>query len=177
MTGMRRVLITGMSGTGKSAVVRELVGRGYSAVDLDTADWSEWVDVEPADHLTPLEGKDWVWREDRVRALLSGQDQGLLFVSGCAQNMKRLFPLIETIVLLSAPISTIMDRLKARSSDGYGSTAEERQKVGELVATIEPLLRQSAHHEIDSGGPVATTVDALLQILRRDAGGTTDART
>jgi hypothetical protein len=58
---MKRVLITGMSGTGKSAVVRELAARGYPAVDLDTPEWSEWVDADPADALTPRDGKDWLW--------------------------------------------------------------------------------------------------------------------
>jgi shikimate kinase len=162
---MKRVLITGMSGTGKSAVVRELIRRGYWAVDLDTPDWSEWVDVDPVDQLTPAGGKDWIWQEDRVRALLSRKDQGLLFVSGCAENMQRLFPLIETIILLSAPAATIMERLEARSSDGYGSTDGERQKVGELIATIEPLLRQSADHEIDSSGPTSCTVDGILKVI------------
>ena len=91
---MKRVLITGMSGTGKSAVVRELAARGYPAVDLDTHEWSTWVDADPADPLTPREGKDWVWREDSVRKLLSEHQSGTLFVSGCAQNMNRFFPLI-----------------------------------------------------------------------------------
>lgn len=161
---MKRVLITGMSGTGKSAVVRELIRRGYWAVDLDTPEWSEWVDADPADQLTPAEGRDWLWQEDRVRALLSRQEQELLFVSGCAENMRRLFPLIETVILLSAPIATIMERLNARSPDAYGSTDVERQKVGELIATVEPLLRQSADHEIDSSGPTTCTVDEILKV-------------
>ena len=33
---MKRVLITGMSGTGKSAVIQELASRGYPAHDLDS---------------------------------------------------------------------------------------------------------------------------------------------
>jgi len=33
---MKRVLLTGMSGTGKSTVVAELVGLGFKAVDLDS---------------------------------------------------------------------------------------------------------------------------------------------
>jgi adenylate kinase family enzyme len=63
---MKRVLITGMSGTGKSAVVQELIARGYKAHDLDTPKWSEWVNVDAADVLTPRQGKDWLWREGRV---------------------------------------------------------------------------------------------------------------
>src|SRR5215203_4504405 len=98
--GGKRILITGMSGTGKTAVRRELAARGHRAVDLDTPDWSEWVDVDASDTLTPVEGNDWLWREDRVRALLSEQDHGRLFVSGCSENMGALLPLIEPVILL-----------------------------------------------------------------------------
>lgn len=161
---MKRVLITGMSGTGKSTVVGELVARGHRAVDLDTPEWSEWIDVDASDALTPTKGKDWVWREDRVRALLAGHNQGTLFISGCAENMGRLFPSIDKIILLSAPVATVMTRLEARSSNGYGNNEEDRQKVRELIALIEPLLRKSAHHEVDTTGPVQATVDEILRI-------------
>ena len=162
---MKRVLITGMSGTGKSSVIRELAARGYRAHDLDTPEWSEWVDAAVSDTLTPAEGKDWVWREDRVRELLSTPEDGTLFVGGCAENMKRLFSLIDTVILLSAPIETIMQRLAARSPGSYGNTAEDRRKVNELVSTIEPLLRASAHHEIDTRGLVADKVDEILAVV------------
>jgi shikimate kinase len=162
---MRRVLITGMSGTGKSAVIRELIARGRQAEDLDTPEWSEWVDANPLDGLTPAEGKDWVWREDRVRTLLSRPLDDMLFIGGCAENMGKLFPLIDTVILLTAPLTTIMERLRARSAGGYGSAAEERHKVEGLIATIEPLLRQSADHEIDTNRPVAATVDDILRLV------------
>ena len=79
---MKRVLITGMSGTGKSAVVQELIARGYQAHDLDTPEWSEWIDADPSDGLTPTQGKDWIWQESRVLALLSASGDGKLFISG-----------------------------------------------------------------------------------------------
>lgn len=159
------VLITGMSGTGKTAVVHELAARGFAAIDLDTPDWSHWVDAAPDDGLTPVDGQDWVWQEDRVRALLSAPREGTLFISGCAENMSKLYPLIDRIILLSAPIDTIMARLEKRAADGYGHTAEERAKIAELIATIEPLLRAAAHHEVDTSGPAAETVDRILSIV------------
>lgn len=160
-----KVLITGMSGTGKTAVIRELKARGFAATDLDTPDWSHWVDAAPTDGLTPAEGKDWVWQEERVRALLSAPQDGLLFISGCAENMYRLYPLIDRIILLSAPIDTITARLEKRSTDGYGHTAGERARIAELIATVEPLLREASHHEVDTSGPTAETVDRILRLL------------
>ena len=38
---MKRILITGMSGTGKSSVIRELQARGFAAIDTDYGDWCE----------------------------------------------------------------------------------------------------------------------------------------
>jgi hypothetical protein len=111
-----------------------------------------------------VQGKDWVWRENRVRELFSGPEEGTLFISGCAENMDRLSPLIDCIILLSAPVETIVERLETRSPGGYGHVAEERRKVVDLISTVEPLLRESADQEIDMRKPVGATVYEILQI-------------
>jgi shikimate kinase len=80
--------------------------------------------------------------------------------------MGKLFDEIDTVVLLSAPLDTLMDRLAARTTGGYGHTTEERRKVAELVATIEPLLRRSAHYEIDTARPIGKTVEDILALVR-----------
>jgi shikimate kinase len=162
---MKRVLITGMSGTGKSAVIGELAARGYEAHDLDTSKWSQWIDVDPSDSQTPARGKDWVWQEDRVRALLLRPRSMPLFVSGCAENMGHLLHLIDEIVLLSAPVVTVMARLAARPGGRYGSGEDDRRKVRELMATIEPRLRELASHEIDTQRSTAATVDAVIRAV------------
>jgi shikimate kinase len=149
---MKRVLITGMSGTGKSAVVRERAARGYPAVDLDTPEWSEWVDADPADALTPQDGKDCCGEKIPFASFRR------------SINQEDCFPLIELIVLLSVPMEVIMKRLEARSPDGYADTYQERQKVSGLISTIEPLLRDCADHEIDTTRPVDATVDEILRV-------------
>jgi predicted ATPase len=41
---MRAILVTGMSGTGKSTALQELRQRGFEAVDTDEPGWTEWRD-------------------------------------------------------------------------------------------------------------------------------------
>jgi adenylate kinase family enzyme len=67
---MKRVLITGMSGTGKSKLTCELAARGYKAIDTDTDEWSEWVTAAGLpDQSGVLEEPDWIWHENRIQCL------------------------------------------------------------------------------------------------------------
>lgn len=83
---MRRVLLTGMSASGKSTITAAIGARGYKAIDLDTDVWSHWVDVVIDDAPgTPVEaGRDWVWRDDRVGELLADAS-GEILVSAAAR--------------------------------------------------------------------------------------------
>jgi hypothetical protein len=78
---MKRVLLTGMSGTGKSTVIRALAARGYKAVDTDTEEWLTWVTVPRSpDRAGAGVERDWVWREDRMQRLLTTADADVLLV-------------------------------------------------------------------------------------------------
>jgi shikimate kinase len=166
---VKRILVTGMSGTGKSTVIGELAARGYKAVDADSDEYSEWVEVvgDTSALGSPAWGtRDWMWRDDRVQALLSTEDAGVLFVSGCAANMRKFLPQFDHIVLLSAPADVLVERLTTRTNNAYGKDPDEVARTLELVETVEPLLRRAAGHEIDTSAPLADVVAALLRLAQ-----------
>jgi dephospho-CoA kinase len=149
---VKRVLLTGMSGTGKSSVVRELVARGYKAVDADDG-WCE-----------PLAAGRRQWREDAVRDLLDTEDADVLFVAGCEENQVGFHPRFDQIVLLSAPLETVLGRLATRTNNPFGKSAEERRRVMADVATVEPLLRGVADHEVVTTAPLDQVVTTVLRL-------------
>jgi len=73
---MARVLVTGMSGTGKSSALIELGLLGYRVVDTDDPGWTDWIAV-------PGERGDgeYVWAEDRMTELLG---ESLFTIGNCA---------------------------------------------------------------------------------------------
>ncbi len=163
--GVKCVLLTGMSGTGKSTVIEELTVRGYNAVDADEDGWSEVVNV-PESELTGLgSGQDWVWREDRIQDLLSTDDADVLFVSGCSPNQGKFYPQFEHVILLSAPAEVIVERLASRTNNPFGKRPEEVARVLQLQHEIEPLLRAGAGHEIDTSVPLDQVVTKVLQLV------------
>jgi shikimate kinase len=100
---VKRILLTGMSATGKSTIISELAARGYKAVDADGDEFSQWVEVsgDASPFGSPVEGdRDWVWREDRIQALLSTEDTEVLYLGGCAENMGKFLPQFDHVVRL-----------------------------------------------------------------------------
>jgi dephospho-CoA kinase len=165
---MTYVLITGMSGTGKSSVIAALRKRGFRAVDTDTDGYSHMVSV-PEDEPTGLEpGTDWVWHEERMEALLVSADDDVLFVGGCAPNQGRFRDRFDHVILLSTPAEIMADRLRTRTTNPYGQREEDISRSLEMKTQVEPLLRATADVEIDTRAPLEEVVDAVLRHARID---------
>jgi len=151
------VLLTGMSGAGKSTALAELRRRGHRGVDTDDPGWLEHV-PRPDGGLEPL------WRVDRVRALLDGHESGHLFVAGCVVNQGLLRPRFDAVVLLTAPLEVLLERLATRTTNPFGRAPAQRAAVVADVATVEPLLRRSATFVLDTRSPLAEVVDTLERV-------------
>ena len=146
------VLVTGMSGTGKSSALSELARRGHRVVDTDYGGYSE------------ERGGEQLWREDRIEALLDGHREGVLFLSGTVANQGRFYPRFDAVVLLHAPADVILQRVAARDTNVFGKTHAERERILEDLATVEPLLRRGATAEIDTRAPLDEVVGELERI-------------
>jgi dephospho-CoA kinase len=144
------VLITGMSGTGKSSLVDELRRRGYAAYDADEDGFTE-----------PRQDGRWGWRAEEVGELLDRSRDRLLFFAGCSEEQAEL-P-FDYRVLLTAPEPVMVERLRGRPRGSYGQDDEQLSQVMADLAEVEPLLRGSADLVLTTTEPTATIADALLR--------------
>jgi shikimate kinase len=149
------VLVTGMSGSGKSTVLVELKRRGHRVRDTDDPGWI--VETHKAD------GPEPVWDLDQIKALLDSHRTGWLFIAGCVASQGAVYDRFDAVVLLSAPLDVILDRVAERTNP-FGSMAEDRTKIANDLAAFEPLLRAGADREIVTTAPVPEVVAALEQV-------------
>ncbi|MBF9337603.1 AAA family ATPase [Microbacterium lacticum] len=145
---MARVLVTGMSGAGKSTLLEELARRGRLTVDTDYDGWE-------------LPGA--VWDEARMSELLDRHDD--VVVSGAVENQGRFYDRFEHVVLLSAPVEVLVERVATRTNNPYGRSAEQQAEIRQYVVDVEPLLRRGATLELDGRLPVGELAD-VIEALR-----------
>jgi shikimate kinase len=146
---MARVLLTGMSGAGKSSVLDELMRRGRRGVDTDYDGW-----VLP----------DGCWDEQRMAALLAADPD--VVVSGTVSNQGRFYDRFEHVVLLSAPVDVLLERVSRRIKNPYGTTERQRSEIAEYARTVEPRLRATATVELDGRRPVSELADVVDALVR-----------
>ena len=154
-----------MSGTGKSSALGELGRRGYRVVDTDDPGWREYrAHAQPIDE---LHRGEYLWVDERITKLLDSDDARSLFVAGGARNQSKFYDRFDAVVLLTAPVDVILDRVARRTTNNYGKTALERAEILADLAEVVPLLRQSCTHEFDASRPLEEVVADLIAIASR----------
>lgn len=157
---VKRVLVTGLSGTGKSTLLRGLARPGFVCVDTDYGGYRGPADGSPPPG--PEARPGWIWRAERIDALLSTEGDGVLVVSGCVENQGVFYPRFDHVVLLTAPPRVMAERLAGRDTNDYGKDPRERAEALSFVDTVLPLLRRGATLELDTSAPKGEVVAAVL---------------
>ena len=140
--------MTGMSGAGKTTVLDVLTGRGLATVDTDYGDW-----VLP----------DGTWDEPRMDRLLV--DHSDIVVAGTVSNQGCFYDRFEHVVLLSAPVEVLLDRVGTRTNNPYGHEPDQRAEIVRYVASVEPLLRRGATLELDGRRQPAELADIIESLV------------
>lgn len=146
---MTRILVTGMSGAGKTSLLDVLAERGCTTVDTDYGDY---------------ERPDGRWHVERMTALLDAHDD--IVVSGTVDNQGDFYDRFDHVILLSAPIDVLLERVTHRTNSPYGRTPEQRDEIRRYTIEVEPLLRRGATLELDGRRPLADLADEVERLMR-----------
>ncbi len=106
---------------------------------------------------------DGTWDEQRMHALLSRHRD--VVVSGTVENQGRFYDCFEHVVLLSAPVHVLLDRVRLRTNNPYGRSDEQQAEIVHFTGTVEPFLRNGSTLELDGRRPVAELADAVERLI------------
>src|ERR1700743_1583589 len=136
-----------MSGTGKSTLLHVLAGRGHLTVGSDYDGWSLG---------------DGAGDATRMSGLLDREPD--VVVAGTVDNQGDFYDRFDHIVLLSAPLGVLIERVSSRTTTPYGQTADEQAQIARYVQTVEPLLRRTATIELDGQASIDELACAVEEL-------------
>jgi hypothetical protein len=168
---MSAVLITGMSGAGKSAIASVLARRGLAAIDSDNDPWlARSVDLDgnvAEDSPTPdfawLARHSWAWNPARLDELIRAAGPATLYVCGGADNELELADRFTQVFLLELDEPTMLARLDGPSRDNdWGRIGDTREYLRRKLPKVQDRLRAFGAIPIDARQPLDHVVDAIL---------------
>jgi hypothetical protein len=171
-----RILVNGISGSGKTAGCHELRARGFEAHDVDEDGFKSWhgkandalaVDQRPWSQTT-VEWRNRYWlkiERHRVEALAATAAARAVptFLCGTGPNEDAIWDLFDKVIHLSVSNGTLKQRLATRTNNDFGkdprdlidilrwneSSAERNVGYGAFAVNADRVLQEVVEDVID----------------------------
>jgi broad-specificity NMP kinase len=179
-----RVLIAGVSGTGKTTVGKELSKRGYKVLETDhLTGLSSWVNINTGKnvpHKPPfseewLNQHHWIWNEKVLNLILSQNNKEGVFFVGDATNSMSFFKYFNHVFLLKVDRQTLKHRLQNREPEKTIDPERWLASNPEIHRILD-WNDKSVHEYSDQGAIVldgnrspAKIADEMINILKNEA--------
>ena len=158
---MALIQIDGISGTGKTTTSKELIRRGYNAIDADSA-FGYFGDPKTGIPTDEKIQKNWIWHLDKIKSLAKSSANEAVFICGGAMNMNEVRDLFEKRFTLVIDDDTMKQRLLNRTNSDFGKHPDELAwQLGWNKGAIA-YARSIGSIVVDATKPVEKVVDEIL---------------
>lgn len=171
-----KILITGISGTGKSTIVNALNKRGVVSIDLhDVPGLFFWQDKETKEKVEyfPVHSREWFGAVDRLcdisrlKEILNQYTSIVMAGTISGSNQKEFLSLFDKVILLQCNPETIINRMKTRiNKSGYGKTLAEQEDNIEWQKEFDPQLLLSGATPVSTEGIIDDVVQKIVEIIK-----------
>ena len=172
---MALIYITGVSGSGKTAVRNTLQTLEYEAYDVDSPEISviteletgKTIEIPPAD----LRGSDWFSRHswtilpNAIYNLKKLSDSRLVFLCGAAKNDKDFWEQFDLVICLDISEKELRYRIANRKDNDYGKNSHELQEIIDWHGAATEKYKALGAYVINAERPKDEVVEMILNLV------------
>ena len=155
---MQKVLLTGMSGVGKSTILNQLKVEGFLTVDLDNSGWINY-DVKEEDYLMDT---------TKIIDFITLHEKEVVFLAGTTINQIHIYPYLDFVISLTAPLEVMKERIQNRENNPFGKTEDEWSKIVSDKVTFEEQIFKSSDYVISTDKPLQDVLKEIYEAGRID---------
>lgn len=168
----KRYYVTGVSGTGKTTITKELNKRGFFAIDQDSKElklcsWKHNETMEEARFEYGigkefLEANDWYCDIEKLKRILN-ENRNITFVCGVSANQNEYLNIFDKVFLLRCSPEELVKRIDKREDHDFGKDPEEKEHILNWYEDFEKDLMNKGAIVINSDNPINVVVDDILK--------------
>lgn len=167
-----KYLITGVAGSGKSAVAKELRQRGYAAYDTEVG-FSYYVNKNTGHRVSRPANPTHEWYENHERVfdekvlknLLAKHADETLFICSITANQRRFYPVFKKIFLLTIDKNTLIERISSRTDNSFGKHPVDFDRLLTRHDQFDEEMKNIGAIPVDGHLPLEKVVDSILAQL------------
>lgn len=167
----KSIFITGLGGTGKTAIYKLLLEAGFKAFDIEsipdlftmfntkTCKPASNVDINDLDF---IKHSEWVCDIEKLQNLMKQQTDEIVFYCGTATNSDEMLPLFDKVFLLRVSEKILRERLNARK-EGFGKARDVQKWIFSWKDAAENKLIGQGAIVINADHPLGVVADEIIE--------------
>jgi broad-specificity NMP kinase len=168
---MKKIYITGVSGTGKSTLAVEFQKRGYYSIDIDNVKGlCHWVNKETKEEgyyysgigREFLDSHDWICDIEKLKEIFTEHKDENIAVFGILDNEDEFLPLFDKIFLLKISEEVASNRVDSRTNHDFGKHSSEKEWIKSWQNEFEDNLIEKGAILINAEEPKNIIADKIL---------------
>jgi len=170
----KKILVTGVSGTGKTTVCRELQKRGVKTIGIDEVDGlSYWVNKETKKRLVKkadfskefLSTYEWICDMTVLKSLTDDIDEPIV-ICGNVENIIECIDFCDTSLLLVCTPETFFSRIDSRNDNEYGQSEDAKNFMLSYYEGDNKKCIEAGAAVIDAEQSIGAVLDSVMEYVK-----------